>query len=141
MKSKGASTSSFINILLLRVLLVVIVVLATLKYCRDTERPKSFFRNYDEVKGSGLMEKGWIPPYLPKSARHIHETHDLDTNHVHITFEYRPGDTKDVEQACEKDQHRSSESVSVYVCCREGDYRFVIKLNRNGKGEIKGSPL
>ena len=135
------SKSRFFGILLFSVIFLLIVVLTTLRFCNDLERPKSFFLDYEELKGSGLIEKGWIPEYLPKSARNIRERHDLDTNHVHVTFEYRPGDTADLEKVCVKDPQRSSESVSVYVCRREGDYKYVFKLNRNGKGEIKGSPL
>ena len=63
-------------------------MLGLLEYCAYTENPKSYFKNYDEAKASGLMERGWIPTYIPKSSTEIRETHNIDTNRVQMTFQF-----------------------------------------------------
>jgi hypothetical protein len=44
------------------------------------ENPSSRFSTYEELKGSGLIERGWVPEFLPRSATDIAESHDVDTN-------------------------------------------------------------
>ena len=46
--------------------------------------------NYDELVASGLIEKGWVPHYIPKSAIDIHEQHNIDSNRVSMDFKYDP---------------------------------------------------
>lgn len=47
------------------------------------------------------IDAGWIPRYLPASARDIRERHDIDTNEIWISFRYDPGDPTWMEEACE----------------------------------------
>ncbi len=44
------------------------------------ERIESSYATLGEAKRDGAIERGWIPGFLPPSAREIHEVHDLDTN-------------------------------------------------------------
>ena len=47
------------------------------------------FKNMEEVRESGLMEKGWIPPELPDDAVDIHVRWDVDTNLSEGTYQSR----------------------------------------------------
>lgn len=48
------------------------------------------------------IDAGWIPRYLPASARDIRERHDIDTNEIWISFRYDPENSKWMEEACER---------------------------------------
>ncbi len=50
------------------------------------ENPQSEFQTYDELAASGLIEAGWVPRVLPRSAYEIRETHSLHTNRTQIWF-------------------------------------------------------
>ena len=64
------------------------------------EQSSSTFTNYDEMLESGLIEKGWIPKYIPISATDIHEKHDLDLNKVVMNFNYNPKEENNVLNMC-----------------------------------------
>lgn len=57
------------------------------------ENPSSHFETYEELKASGLIERGWVPEQLPRSATAIEESHDIDTNHGRASFKYKMTDT------------------------------------------------
>ena len=38
----------------------------------------------------GALERGWIPPWIPDSARNLREAHDLDTNRRWLSLEVAP---------------------------------------------------
>jgi hypothetical protein len=41
------------------------------------ERKKAFYATAVEARQSGAIERGWIPVWLPRSARNIREMHGL----------------------------------------------------------------
>ena len=83
-----------ITIKILATLLVLgICVFAALHILDTFENPTSHFATYEEMEASGLMQAGWIPRILPRSAYEITETHNLDTSIVRMSFRFRPGDT------------------------------------------------
>ena len=51
------------------------------------------------------IEAGWIPRYLPASARDIRERHDVESNEIWISFRYDPEDSTWMEDACEPAEH------------------------------------
>ena len=64
------------------------------------ERPTSEFSSYEEVKTSGFIEKGWIPPFIPESSFNIKEQHDLDSNTVTMSFQYNVNDKEKTRSSC-----------------------------------------
>jgi hypothetical protein len=46
------------------------------------------------VKDDTAIERGWIPEILPESAYDISETHDLDSNQLFGSFNYKEPDEK-----------------------------------------------
>lgn len=107
-----------------------------LKY--DGEQPKSEFATYEELKKSGLIEKGWVPHFLPRSAKNIKEQHDIDTNWVNATFEYTLSDTYAVENECKN--RIMIENGFEFKCKYEGHF-ISIKLLNNGLGYLNSTPF
>ncbi len=64
------------------------------------EQSSSRLKNFDEVLESGLIERGWIPKYIPRSATDIYEKHDLDTNKVVMSFTYNPKEKNKILMFC-----------------------------------------
>ena len=52
------------------------------------ETPSSRFDDRAEAERSELFDKGWLPQWLPSSARRIREKHNLDTSQTLLRFEF-----------------------------------------------------
>ena len=50
------------------------------------------YANLEEVKTDTAIQRGFIPAILPNSAYKIVESHDLDTNTIFGTFQYKEKD-------------------------------------------------
>jgi hypothetical protein len=48
------------------------------------------YATWAEAKRAGAVERGWLPRFVPTSARDIHDAHDLDTNGQRLTFNLPP---------------------------------------------------
>ena len=44
------------------------------------------FETYAEAEKSGEIERGWIPEFVPETAKDIHLGYDIDTNDILLTF-------------------------------------------------------
>jgi hypothetical protein len=78
------------------------VALSALRYMDFTENPRSSFVSFAEMEAAGMIAAGWLPEFLPKSATHIEESHNIDTNRVWASFKYRVGDLQSIEASCKK---------------------------------------
>ena len=120
--------------MLLAITSLVLIAIFAMGYF---ENQQSFYANYKEAKKSGAFERGWLPEYLPKSAKNIHEQHNLDTNQGWADFEFDVKDITKMESHCqlsEKNQHEQKFS------CPETDKTaetFVLQLD--GKGYYTSS--
>ena len=94
------------------------------------EQTNSSFTDYEEMQKSGIFEAGWLPSFLPKSSRDIHESHNIDTNHVEASFVYEVGDTASIESNCAL--LTEDDGVATYTCGV-----FEITLSTNGIGTIR----
>jgi hypothetical protein len=64
------------------------------------ERPDVFYAHAIEARAAGAVDQGWIPDWMPKSARAIHEIHDLDTSRSMLTFLFEPVDPPQLPASC-----------------------------------------
>lgn len=64
------------------------IAVAVLAGCND--RKEERFSTWSEAKHARAVERGWIPPFVPTSARDIHDVHDVDTNEQKLTFILTP---------------------------------------------------
>lgn len=78
------------------------VALGALRYMDFAENPRSSFASFAEMEAAKMIESGWLPEFLPKSATDIEESHNIDTNRVWASFKYQAGDLQSVEGACKK---------------------------------------
>jgi hypothetical protein len=77
------------------VLLVGIAVLVLggllILWCMDRLEMTSAY--YEGHRGAQVgIEAGWLPAWLPTSAKRIHESHDIDTNESFAAFKFAPSE-------------------------------------------------
>lgn len=99
------------------------------------ENPSSRFGTYEELKAAGLIERGWVPEQLPKSAIGIEESHDIDTNHGWASFKYKPGDTAAADGGCQL-LHQTNEGRK-YLCPPFGRQTSILVLMADGTGFVR----
>lgn len=54
--------------------------------CSDTS--DSHYKDLKDAIKNGAVMRGWIPSWLPATARNIKESHNVDTNGVIISWKY-----------------------------------------------------
>jgi hypothetical protein len=64
-------------------------LVCTLTACRDAAFER-FYPSLDDAKRNGEINRGFIPDYLPKSARNIHEFYDMSPATEWCAFEFLP---------------------------------------------------
>jgi hypothetical protein len=88
------------------------------------------YSTYSEARLAGAVERGWIPSFVPTSARNLKDSHDLDTSRQTLRFTippsaaadmvsgFRVSSTEDKTAASELiDQHALAAASKVYVVC------------------------
>ena len=96
--------------------------------------PESHFETYQQLQKSELIDKGWVPGFIPGSAYDIHEKHKVDVGRVNVKFRFHPGDTKEIEASCSKVQ--TGDANTQYYRCKHGNDMVVVRLGDDGTGEI-----
>lgn len=112
---------------------LVTLMALTLSWCEYSENPKLYFATYEEAKNSGIMDAGWMPTYIPRSSKEIHEQHNLDTNTVHMSFKYSQGDTQELEKNCYR--KATSSQGTVWHCEYFGD-KVTVDLRNDGTATL-----
>ena len=64
------------------------------------ERREVFYA--DAARQASAIERGWIPEWLPRSARDIREIHDLDTNQSMLAFSFDCADVPKLGTSCKQ---------------------------------------
>lgn len=70
--------------------LVTAGLLLSLAACND--EMKESYTSWADAKRAGAIERGWVPTFVPASARDIRDTHNLDSNAQTLEFTTRPSD-------------------------------------------------
>lgn len=66
-------------------LAIIVIGIAALIFLNpDTKHEE--FQTYSELKKSMLIEKGWVPEFVPESSRNIEVVYNIDTNFVSIAL-------------------------------------------------------
>jgi hypothetical protein len=73
---------------------------------------ESFYPVVSDAEKDGAITRGWIPEFLPKTSRNIHETHDLSPSTEWATFEFEPRDSETLRSAL---QARSTQERSANI--------------------------
>lgn len=72
--------------------------------CEQMETAENVYPNAQSAISAGAIQQGWIPEFLPSSAKEITETHNLDTNEVWLRFAMEPNERGPIEKSCRKIQ-------------------------------------
>lgn len=55
-----------------------------------SEQMDETYATYADAQDAGAIERGWIPAFVPASARDITDSHNLDTNRQALQFTIPP---------------------------------------------------
>lgn len=61
----------------------------------NTDRYESFYSSLAAAEKDGAITRGWIPVFLPKSSRNIHELHGLSPSTAWCAFEFFPTESSE----------------------------------------------
>jgi hypothetical protein len=67
---------------------VPLLFLALTSACARWDVLERAYASREEVVRDGAIERGWIPPWIPESAREIREVHNIDTNASQLAFAF-----------------------------------------------------
>ena len=69
--------------------IIILVIFAGLFYYAFVygEIDLNYYISYTEAERDGSVARGWIPTFVPRNAKYIHEVHDLDSNRQWLSFE------------------------------------------------------
>jgi len=84
---------------------ILVLSASALIGCTLLERPESFYSSMPEALADGAVPRGWIPEWIPSSAREIKEIHDLDTNESMLAFEIPTGQPWQLPAHCQPIHH------------------------------------
>lgn len=112
----------------MRIHWVVIVVAAI--HVAGCERVSSEYST--RADAAAAIEAGWLPEFIPASARHIREIHDLDSNDVCVRFELPADDRAALVASMRQLSAREVEGIS--VTCRLGPDWWFAGRGQRGRG-------
>ena len=95
-----------------------------------SEQIDETYATYADAERAGAIERGWLPAFVPRSARNLEETHDLDTSRQTLSFtipasdaasmaaRFRTTSAEDSDAAAKLiDQHGFNAASKVFVVC------------------------
>lgn len=71
---------------------LIAILLLSLAAC--SEQVEETYPTWAEAQRAGAVERGWIPTFVPQTAREIRDSHDLDSNRQTLFFVARPADVE-----------------------------------------------
>jgi hypothetical protein len=77
--------------IMIALLIFAVLVFAMLWYHFDDMQINKY-PSLTEVKEDNAIERGWIPSNIPNTAYNIAETHNIDTNELFGSFNYKQSD-------------------------------------------------
>ncbi len=107
------------------IFLTIIVSVGAVAYLIWSERESNSFENYKSVIESGLITKGWVPSFIPKSSYNINEHHAVDKPNIYVELYFNPEDISYFEKAC------NLLSNNTYKCPNSGYPVKVTVTNEN----------
>ena len=102
----------------------------TLVYFMVSEKESNSFINHQALHESGIIEKGWVPAFIPKSAYNIKEHHRVDVAEIYVEFYFKDTDNLFLTNNCK------IESQNIYFC-RNNGYPVKIIINNNNHATIQ----
>ena len=79
-----------------------VTILLMTAACERLDTMENVYPDAPSAISAGAVERGWIPAFLPPSAKEINEKHNLDTNEVWLRFSMDPGERDSIEKSCQR---------------------------------------
>jgi len=111
---------------------IISVILSVFLFMNYLKNIRTTFPDYEKMQSSGIIERGWVPAYLPKSSKNISEHHNIDTNRVRMSFDYDIDEKLEVELLCTK--IASNDKGSKYICPPYSGVSSILTLREDGTG-------
>jgi hypothetical protein len=67
---------------------------------RSCDTLEASYADLSTATEAGAIDRGWIPEWLPRTAKAIDEVHDLDTNRRLLAFSFEKLETDKFTRAC-----------------------------------------
>ena len=93
-----------------------LLLIILLYSCSETQTNR--YESKEDVIKDGAIERGWIPEIIPNSSFNIIETHNLDTNQIEGSLEYK-----------EIDEPYLEKKLTDMMILE--DFKFTIDTNKN----------
>jgi hypothetical protein len=71
-----------------------LIAILSLSLAACGEQVEETYPTWAEAQRAGAVERGWIPTFVPQSAREIRDSHNLDSNRQTLFFVARPSDVE-----------------------------------------------
>ncbi len=110
--------------------LTIISSIGSVLYLISSESESNNFKNYELAVESGLIDRGWIPSFIPKSSYNIKEQHKVDVSNIFVELHFEPQDISYFEKECELI------SVNEYKCENLG-YPVKVTITNKSHAIIK----
>ncbi len=114
---------------------IVSVILIAFLLISHLDNIRNTFPDYEKMRSSGIIKRGWVPAYLPKSSKNISEHHNIDTNRVYMSFDYDIDEKLEAELLCAKIV--SNDKGMKYICPPYSGATSVLTLRGDGTGFYK----
>jgi len=108
--------------------MTITAILLSVAGCSD--QMNETYATYADAQRAGAIARGWVPAFVPSSARDIADSHNLDTNRQTLQFTIPPPDisrmvarlssvsAKDQRAAAElSKKHRFGADAQTYIVC------------------------
>lgn len=116
-----------------------------------SEQVEASYGTWAEAERAGAVERGWVPAFVPQSARDIRDSHNLDTNAQTLRFIAPPSDLKamvaglpsaslldeDVRTELVEELGVEEASAAYYMVCPEGAAGALIVDHQGGRALYK----
>lgn len=96
------------------------------------EVESEMYPNYEALVSSGLIEKGWVPSFVPESAVDIRVNYLADALTVSIEFSFEPSDIDAIKDAC------PTVAVDEFQCEKQG-FDILVKVSNGNLAKISSS--
>jgi len=80
--------------------LVLLVTIGVTVYFIISEKETNNFSSYQEAIESGIIQKGWIPSFIPQSSFNIKEHHRVDVPSIYVELEFKENDLSSFNNSC-----------------------------------------
>jgi len=96
------------------------------------EIESEIYPDYAALVSSGLIEKGWVPAFVPKSAYDIRVNHRADALTISLEFNFEPSDIGAIKDAC-------NPVAADEFQCENQDFDVLVKVTDGNFARISSS--